>query len=160
MTIIKKDILTVERGIICQQVNCMGVMGSGVAKSIRDKWPIVFDEYQKFCSCAPKHEETRKLFRPALLGEILLTEVASGLRVCNIFSQYDFNRRGEVFKKHTEYGAFYLGLEQLKRVIALSGGNTPVYFPWKIGADRGGGDWKIMEEIIDFYFPDAIVCQL
>ena len=34
---------------ICQQVNCRGVMGAGLAKQIRDKWPVVFDEYKKIC---------------------------------------------------------------------------------------------------------------
>ena len=42
---IKGDITEIESGIICQQTNCQGVMGSGLAKAIRDKWPKVFDEY-------------------------------------------------------------------------------------------------------------------
>ena len=35
-----------EDTIICHQVNCKGVMGAGLAKQIRDKWPVVFDEYK------------------------------------------------------------------------------------------------------------------
>ena len=31
---------------ICHQVNCKGVMGSGVAKQIKEKWPSVFRRYK------------------------------------------------------------------------------------------------------------------
>ena len=31
--------------IICHQVNCQKVMGSGIAKQIREKWPIVYYDY-------------------------------------------------------------------------------------------------------------------
>ena len=35
-----------EDTIICHQVNCKGVMGAGLAKQIRDKWPDVYDRYR------------------------------------------------------------------------------------------------------------------
>ena len=41
------DILNVQQGVICQQVNCRGVMGAGLAKQIRDKWPYVYKVYRK-----------------------------------------------------------------------------------------------------------------
>lgn len=49
---VKGDILTTptrnEDTVICHQVNCCGVMGAGLAKQIRDKWPVVFDEFVSF----------------------------------------------------------------------------------------------------------------
>ena len=36
-----------ENTIICHQVNCRAAMGAGLARQIRDKWPVVFDEYVK-----------------------------------------------------------------------------------------------------------------
>ena len=33
--------------VICHQVNCQGVMGSGIAKQIRDTYPIVFENYKR-----------------------------------------------------------------------------------------------------------------
>jgi len=44
MNLIDKDITTVEIGVMVSQVNCRGVMGAGVAKAIRDRWPIVYIE--------------------------------------------------------------------------------------------------------------------
>ena len=38
-----------EIDIICHQVNCQGKMGSGVAKRIRNAYPIVYTNYMKKC---------------------------------------------------------------------------------------------------------------
>lgn len=35
--------------IICHQVNCQGVMGSGVAKEVRERYPKVYEEYHIYC---------------------------------------------------------------------------------------------------------------
>ena len=48
MKIIYGDILNITEGIIRQQVNCMGVMGSGLAKQIRNKYPRVYQKYKDF----------------------------------------------------------------------------------------------------------------
>lgn len=47
MKYIKKDITTVNWGIIAHGVNCRGRMSSGVAAAIRSKWPIVYDKYRE-----------------------------------------------------------------------------------------------------------------
>ena len=44
MKIINKDITTLKKGILLQQVNCQNAMGSGVAKAIYTKWPIVKED--------------------------------------------------------------------------------------------------------------------
>ena len=35
--------------IICHQVNCQGKMNSGIAKQIREKWPVVYKKYSELC---------------------------------------------------------------------------------------------------------------
>lgn len=51
VNLIEGNILTLptrnENTIICHQVNCRAAMGAGLARQIRDKWPVVFDEYVK-----------------------------------------------------------------------------------------------------------------
>ena len=42
---IKGDLLEADLDYYCHQVNCQGKMGSGIAKSIKEKWPIVYDKY-------------------------------------------------------------------------------------------------------------------
>jgi len=34
-----------------------------------------------------------------------------------------------------------------------------VYIPYKIGCDLAGGDWNIIEKIIEEDFPDAIIVR-
>ena len=47
ITIINKDILTVEKGVIVHFCNCLGAMG-GLAGAIARKWPIVKESYLKY----------------------------------------------------------------------------------------------------------------
>ena len=43
------DLLKVKKGIVCHQVNCIGVMGAGIAQDIRTKWPAVYRNYKADC---------------------------------------------------------------------------------------------------------------
>ncbi len=153
MKIIEKDILTVESGIICQQVNCQGKMNSGLAKSIREKWPIVYDDYMVSYG-------TRKDAKFDLLGHIKISKVGYNLWVANIFGQLNFGYDG---MRYTDYAALNKGFKRLEDKIdmaELEGKETQVYFPFNFGCDRGGADWEIVSEMIDYYFPDAIICKI
>ncbi|WP_406590240.1 hypothetical protein [Bacillus atrophaeus] len=46
--IVKGNIIDATEDIIVQQVNCKGVMGAGLAKSILKKYPNLKSEYQSF----------------------------------------------------------------------------------------------------------------
>ncbi len=121
-------------------------MGSGLAKQIREKWPIVFEQYSNICRSA-KHD-----FK--LLGEYHYINIVPNLWVCNIFGQLDYGR-GDLGKRFTDYGALIHAFENMDRPKSRN-----IYFPYNFGCDRGGGDWKIVERMLDFYFPHAIVCKL
>ena len=142
MTIIEKDILTVESGIICHQVNCQGVMGSGIALAIKNKWPVVFDEYNRYV-------KSNKDF--TFLGKLQIVDVGRKLSVANIFGQLYFGGS----ERQTDYGA-------LNRAFAALGlyEGEQIYFPYKFGSDRGGGDWNIVSQMIEHYIPTAIICKL
>ena len=145
MKIIEKDILTVERGIIVHQVNCQGVMGSGIAKAIRNKWPVVYEDYRIFCIDNGPPEK--------LLGQISFTAVndANTLFVCNLFGQL---RYGYDKAKYTVDEAFETGLKELAAY------ECEKFFPFKIGCERGGGDWNYISGLIEKYIPDATICKL
>ncbi len=149
MKIIPKDILTVDPGIIVQQVNCQGKMGSGLAKSIRNEWTCVFEEYKRFCS----------LLRPeALLGQVQRVPVFDHIHVFNLFGQLNYGRDG---KRYTSYAAWERALPQLAfQIKHYKLSKFPVYFPYKIGCDLGGGDWRIISAMIEEYFPNATICRL
>jgi len=57
MIIIEGDLLNAPFQVIAHQVNCMGVMGAGVAKSLRLKYPGLYESYKEMCSL---YERNRK----------------------------------------------------------------------------------------------------
>lgn len=140
---IERDILTIEEGVICQQVNCMGKMGKGLAKRIKDKWPKVYNEYYK--SLTPYHEEPWLFLGAAQL----ITIKRDTLFVANLFAQYDY---GTDYRR-TEYGSLIKTFDSLKYEMQMFPfgyiGDFNIFIPYKMGCVNGGGDWSIVESIIN-----------
>lgn len=134
------DITTVEKGYILQQVNCQGVMGSGVAKAIYTKWPIVRREYLKYC------RDKSGVQSSSILGAIQVVRVGEedDLYVVNMFTQDTYGHVG----KHTSYDGLDFALNTFFqyqwRPLPL-----PVHHPM-IGSGLGGGHWPIIAEIIKY----------
>lgn len=128
------DLLESNCDYICHQVNCQGVMGSGIAKQIKEKWPEVYDDYKELCT---------NLGPRTLLGTIDIVETSTGRNVINMFSQFNYGYNGSRF---TSYDAFCRALEQIRDYTAP--GST-IGFPKKIGCGLGGGDWKIISAMIE-----------
>ena len=135
-----------EVDVIGHVVNCCGVMGSGIAKSIKKKYPEVFEYYIDTLS---DHE----LFYTDPLGEVdfvSIDEHSLTPIVLNIYAQ----RRYGVDKRHLNYGALALAFVD---IVANTSKDNKIGFPYKMGSDRAGGDWEIVLEMIEFYFKDHTV---
>ena len=145
MKVINKDILTVDRGVIFHQVNCMGVMGGGIARSIALKWPDIEASYKESCR-VDKPEK--------LLGRTLICGVSDQLFVANIFGQNSISRSS----RQTNYEATVEAFERLKEKHIIKG--FPLYFPYQMGCGLGGGNWTIYSAIIEAHFPNAIICKI
>lgn len=152
LTVSKGNIMQATEGIILQQVNCQGVMGSGVAAAIRAEYPIVFDEYSKFCSI-------HNMMPTNLLGELLVVRVSPTLHVANVFGQlyYGRNPGAQLRSMYTSYDALDSGLLKLRNWIDdernlaidkdLGFANPTIHYP-EIGCGLGGGDWNVVSAII------------
>jgi hypothetical protein len=145
MNVITKDILTVEQGIICHQVNAKGVAGAGLAKDLFALYPRVGQMYRR-------HTPS--------LGEIGMWAVNLELWICNLVGQASYGRR----RRHTNYDAVEKGLSALKRAINSHHGSRlwselPLYFPYQMGCGLGGGDWEIVQSLIESCFPGAVICR-
>ena len=77
-TLERSNLLEVRSGILCHQVNCIGLMGAGLALQIRNKWPNVFSKYREHCEQFMTHPEM-------LLGHVLNVAVGPTLVVANCF---------------------------------------------------------------------------
>ena len=144
----KGDLLKSHCNIICHQVNCQGVMGSGIAKQIREKFPKCYDNYKDFLSSYGSYES---------LGSVCFSIMDTSTRfIANMFSQYDYLPRG---KNHTNYEAFRSCIREIKAFVLgmASGMELPTWlysigFPYKIGCGLGGGNWEIIAKIIEEEF--------
>lgn len=150
MKYVKGDILNAKHGIICHQVNCRLVMGSGLAKAIRDKYPTVYSEYRRVMEVVEaKHR----------LGKCQIVEVVPRtLYVANLFGQFNFGRaRGVVY---TDYSAVSSALKSLMDWHKINcHRDFPVYIPRGMSCGLAGGDWKVVEGIIKDVVPNAIVVR-
>ena len=123
---IKKDITELNEGVLVHGVNCRGVMGSGVAKAIRRKWPVVYDEYIKFV----KQHDTAK----SILGKInpVIVSGKPFLSVINAFTQINYGRKGI----YADPLAIYNCLVLSTRI------SDQLHIP-KIGCGLGGLHWEM-----------------
>jgi len=136
------SVLDAEEYWILHQVNCQGVMGSGVAKAIRDKWPKVFEEYHQFyrMQCGDHIFSTTS----DTLGQIVTVKVEDH-EIINLFGQKHFGTDG---RRYTSYDAFYDGLIATRNYIEADwpfDQKKELAVPYKIGSDRGGADWTVIE---------------
>ena len=142
ITFIKQDLTTSDAQYICHQVNCQGKMNSGVAKAIREKWPIVYTTYLKAWQSVPR--------RLQLLGTILSVNIddyepktwPQAPVVVNMFSQEHYGYDG---KRYTSYDAFWSCLGHIRESIPKG---SKIAFPYKIGSDRGGAHWDVIYTMI------------
>jgi O-acetyl-ADP-ribose deacetylase (regulator of RNase III) len=139
VTVCYGDLLQAGEDIIGHQVNCQGVMGSGIAKTLRDAYPNLYSEYKRF---ADQHHPRE------LLGKCQLVEVGSKL-VANLFGQLTYGRDNI---RYTDYGALKQSLLTLKE-RARSQGDS-VALPYNIGCGLANGDWKVVEAILQEVFID------
>ncbi len=122
-------IFGIEKGILTQQVNCQNVMGAGLAKAIREKYPIVYDEYHAVCLRNRKED---------LLGKVQIIKVEPELYIANIFGQFNYGN-GKV------NGKCYTDIPKLINAIDKIAKNYPdktIYVPEGIGCGYAGGDWE------------------
>lgn len=117
--------------IFCQQVNCKGVMGAGLAKYIRNKYPEVYSEYRKVCSEGK-----------AILGVDHYTYLNDRICVC-MFAQDGYGRD----KRYTDYQAFRTCLNGLE-LFLKSRKEKVIAFPYMIGCGLAGGDWYIVQGML------------
>lgn len=152
ITYIKGDLLDSTCNYICHQVNCQGVMGSGIANQIRNKWPEVYTEYLEVC---------KKVLPSKLLSDVQCIQIAewyedgelvpNGQWVVNMFAQENY---GYDKSRYTSYDAFWNCLNLLKSRLRK---NSTVAFPKNIGCGLGGANWDIIEKMIDTVLKDYSV---
>ena len=131
---------------LLHQVNCQGVMGAGIAKTIKEEMPDVFYRYKLYVDSYGG--------MTSLLGscQTCMTKWNGiSITVCNLFGQDNFGRTGDRF---TDYDA----LEQAMKIALWSSrSNTRFVIPMFIGCGYGGGNWDTVMDIIERVFVNRSV---
>lgn len=143
MNIIKGNVLDAGTTYIVHQVNCQGVMGAGLAKQIKERYPNVFKMYRNMCILYAQRKSD-------LLGtaQIIPCDGSNSQFIVNVFAQVDYGRSG----LYTNYDAFRVAMEHLAITMAQNPTAT-VAFPYMIGCGLAGGDWNIISRIIEDVLP-------
>ncbi len=130
---VQGDLLASNCNYICHQVNCQGRMGSGIAKSIREKWPAVYDVYMQVA-------------KPDRLGSIKTVFIAGNIPVQGVINMFAQENYGYDGRRYTSYDAFWSCLGEIKK-FAPKG--SKIGFPHGIGCGLGGANWKVISAMIE-----------
>jgi O-acetyl-ADP-ribose deacetylase (regulator of RNase III) len=139
----KGDLLSVTAGAILHGCNAQGVMASGVALAIKNKYPLAHEYYKRDLA-----------FMREPLGKISRYNVTRSLTIVNGITQDKFGR--EPGNRYLNYGALASVIRRTS-VYCVDVGQPEFHIP-KIGAGLAQGDWEIISEIIEQVSEVGVVC--
>jgi hypothetical protein len=148
---IKGDLLEGDWDFAAHVANSHCVMGSGVAYFLRKKWPQVYQADLDFqdnldmndCDAVPDDK----------LGYFTLADVGDGRGVYNMYAMWGVGNDGDPLHRNCSYDSLF---DALYRICADIIANAPYYegmfkvgVPKYMGCARAGGEWNIVEAIIE-----------
>lgn len=141
-----------RESVILHQVNCCGVMGAGIAATVKKRYPNVFESYLNHLGSFNSEWIGNKLAHVNALGTIDVVPVDDNsiIAVVNVFGQVLYGRT----RKYTDYDALLCAFEHLR--IVFSDVDVEFHFP-KLGCGLAGGDWQIVESIIESKLDTSIL---
>jgi O-acetyl-ADP-ribose deacetylase (regulator of RNase III) len=119
--------------VIVHGCNAQGVMGSGIAKIIRDKYPEVYEDYKA-------HEAEHGLN----LGDVLYTIINDNLVVCSAITQKFYGRDPNI--TYVDYLAVANSLNEIAK--HAKGLDLEIHLPY-IGGGLANGSRKKLLNIFE-----------
>lgn len=135
----KGNLLDVTGEVIIHGCNSEGVMGSGVALAVKQKYPEAFEEYRKYC------EAFSDQYLPG--DTVSYLHEPTNTKILNAITQDSYGRSGV---RYVSYDAVDSVFSEVSRLYER---DTPINFP-KIGAGLGGGEWSVISAIIKHHLKD------
>lgn len=127
-----------EVDVIAHQCNAFHTMGAGVAKAIAKAFPAALS-----ADLASEYGGKEKL------GWFTYTLTDYGY-IYNLYGQYGYGREGQ----HTNYNHLENALLGMKHDLLFRKYKGKIGLP-KIGCGLAGGDWTVVENIIENVFSDS-----
>lgn len=129
------DLLEGDEVLIVHGCNAQGRMGSGIAGVIRKKWPHVYDAYR---------DHYEKHLGEDILGEVIWADATDTKVVANAITQKFCGPRGQRYVSYDAIAKAFETIDEFAYGAELSRVGMPL-----IGADLGGGSWKVISAIIE-----------
>lgn len=132
------DVFLLHKGIVAHGCNAQGVMGSGIALTIKNEYPSVFKSYRDLYV-----SQECQLH----LGQAQRVKVDENLTIYNLITQNNFGSP-KYRTRWVSYDAIDVSFRAMfLDILDNDIGNQHVTIPL-IGAGLGGGDWNIISTII------------
>lgn len=133
------DLFSTDCPIIVHGCNAQGVMGSGVARVVKQKYPTAYADYRA------AYDEAG-----LVLGKVYWSEQPSddGKIIGNAITQVGYGRSGV----HVDYAAITDVFTEVRNFVLSHDWDIddgPLVAIPKIGAGLGGGDWGKISELIN-----------
>ena len=136
---IQGNMLTdVTEGYMIHGCNCQGIMGSGIAKEVKERFPEAYRLYREY------YEDNA-----LLLGDIIDYWITEDLVLVNCMAQEFYGSD----KRHLDYEALVKCIEEINEMALDEDIPRVLNFP-KIGCGLAGGNWEIVKKIIEESAPD------
>jgi len=120
--------------VIMHCANLQNVFGSGVAKSIKERYPAAYE------ADTEHHTKNRK-------SPISYAGFAGYNRaIVNLYGQEFYGRD----KRHLNYGRLAEALIEARSCVYTL--KTKIGIPYNMGCDRAGGDFNIVLEMVEYIF--------
>ncbi|MEY8366573.1 macro domain-containing protein [Anaerovoracaceae bacterium 41-7] len=145
ISIIDGNLFATDAPIIAHQVNCMGKMGSGVAKQIKERFPHAYDVYMS------SEMKLGQVVPAVCIDKYTGREVV----IMHMFAQDKYGYDG---REYTDLGALFACLFRLRISANELGdefGYKKIAMPYKIGCGLGGGNWDEVYQLIKDIFDDT-----
>jgi len=139
------DLLTdTSIDVIGHCCNTQNTFGSGIALSIKEMYPTAYEAD----TMAAKNNTN-------VLGNTSYVGIKRGMKQFVIFNLYGQSLYGRDSRK-INYEAIYSSLEKMRTIcdMAKSEPKPTIGFPYKMGSDRAGGRFEIIEKMIEVVFSD------
>lgn len=127
--------------------NAQGRMGTGFAKTLRDKYPGAYDEYRN---------EYLSNNNRLKVGSVVNYTHSPNLIISNAITQDFYGYDGEKYVSYDAIDSVFEELDGIAKVLKTMGGYEEIHFHFpKLGAALGGGDWDVIESIIEHRVQNA-----
>lgn len=141
------DCLGIAEGVIVHGCNAQGVMGSGIAGALRDKWPSVYQAYRRHYNKVGLRLGDSVTVGSTQIGrghprvldflEATVAELPANVIVVNGITQFRYGKDRNI--RYVDYDAIEAVFARAAALARVTG--LPLHFPL-IGCGLANGEWS------------------